>query len=55
MGFNYCLNDLSDDLSKIIPQSKIKLTMPSEILNKATELIETKYKFEDWNLKGKKP
>ena len=55
MGFTYSLNDLSHDLSQIIPQAQVLKNIPSEILDKAAELIETKYKFDEWNLTGKKP
>ena len=55
MGFTYNLEDLGNDIAKIIPASQICLTMPTEIIDKAAELLETKYKFDEWNLLGKKP
>jgi lipoate-protein ligase A len=55
MGYSFTLEDLSTGLNKIIPQSEILNEMPQVILEKATELLETKYKFDDWNLQGKIP
>lgn len=55
MGFDYSLNDLAEDLAKIIPQAKIISQIPTDILDKASELMKTKYNFEEWNLRGKKP
>lgn len=53
MGHRFTLEDLSIGLSKIIPQTEIITELPQEILNKANELLEKKYKHDEWNLKGK--
>lgn len=55
MGFAYTLENLSQDLSKIITPSEIIFELPNEVKDKAQELMETKYKYEEWNLLGKKP
>lgn len=55
MGYAYSLENLAQDLSRIIAPSEIIYELPKEITEKAKELIETKYKHEEWNLLGKKP
>lgn len=55
MGFPFTLDDLLTGLAKIIPQTEIITQMPQEVLEKANELLEIKYKYDEWNLEGKIP
>lgn len=55
MGYFYNINQLAEDLLKVIPQSYITTELPSTILEKAEELLKTKYLTEKWNLQGQLP